>query len=88
MRMPGFTAEISLYQTNEHYQGLTAAQTNGPGVQMAYSSGGRVFAKSNYNFPFPVYEPIGCYLDDLSTDCSIVSECLQAGTCEVVYYQF
>ena len=82
MRMPGFTAEVSLYRMSEHYQGLTATRMNSLGVQMAKSSLNPLSAASI--FPSVIFTPLTCYVDGVETPCDIALGCYFAGFCDPV----
>ncbi len=69
MKMPGFTAEVSLYRTKEHYQGVAATQTN----PMSAAS----------IFPATIFAPLTCYIDGSEAPCDLALGCLFAGFCEL-----
>lgn len=82
MNIPGFSAEASLYGTNEHYQGLATTPTDSLGVQMAKSSLNRLSAASF--FPSAIFAPLTCYVDGVETPCDIALGCYFAGYCDLV----
>lgn len=82
MRIPRFTAEVSLYRANEYHQGLATTPTDSPGVQMANSSVNRLSAASI--IPSAIFAPLTCYVDGAETPCDIALGCYFAGYCDPV----
>jgi hypothetical protein len=82
MRIPRFSAEVSLYSANAYHQGLATIPPDSSGAQMAKSCVNRLSAASI--IPSASFAPLTCYIDGIETPCDIALGCYFAGYCDPV----